>query len=84
MKILKLSVAFLSLLFLPSGQLYAQADNYEKHKNDDVSQISNREMTFYLVFKSHFDIGYSALAVCVHPPRMAFGTNALGSADSGA
>ena len=62
MKILKLSVAFLSLLFLPSGQLYAQADNYEKHKNDDVSQISNREMTFYLVFKSHFDIGYSALA----------------------
>lgn len=56
MKILKLSVAFLSLLFLPSGQLYAQADNYEKHKNDDVSQISNREMTFYLVFKSHFDI----------------------------
>ena len=49
MKILKLSVAFLSLLFLPSGQLYAQADNYEKHKNDDVSQISNREMTFYLV-----------------------------------
>lgn len=57
MKILKLSVAFLSLLFLSSGQLYAQADNYEKHKNDDVSQISNREMTFYLVFKSHFDIG---------------------------
>lgn len=36
MKILKLSVAFLSLLFLPFGQLYAQADNYEKHKNDDV------------------------------------------------
>ena len=36
MKILKLSVAFLSLHFLSSGQLYAQADNYEKHKNDDV------------------------------------------------
>lgn len=62
MKILKLSVALLSLLFLFSSQLYAQADNYKKHKNDDVSRVLNQEMMFYLVFKSHFDIGYSALA----------------------
>ena len=62
MKLLKLSVALLCLSSLSAGQLYAQADNYKKHKNDEVSQINNQEMTFYLVFKSHFDIGYSALA----------------------
>lgn len=39
----------------------AQADNYAKAANDNVSQVQNDEISFYLVFKSHFDIGYSAL-----------------------
>lgn len=46
---------------MSTGDLLAQADNYKRHQNDDT-QISNKEMAFYLVFKSHFDIGYSALA----------------------
>lgn len=49
-------------VFFMHRSLFAQADNYKKHKNDDVSQVTQSEMTFYLVFKSHFDIGYSALA----------------------
>lgn len=44
------------------GNIYGQADNYKKHVNDETEQVSEQEMTFYLVFKSHFDIGYSALA----------------------
>lgn len=50
------------LLCLPAGRLQAQADNYGKQANDDMDHVSDGEMTFYLVFKSHFDIGYSALA----------------------
>lgn len=57
-----LAMIVLAGLCLSANLLYAQADNYQKHKNDNVSQASNQEMTFYLVFKSHFDIGYSALA----------------------
>ncbi len=58
---------FLLLLVMlaVSGQfcrVYGQADNYKKQKNDVVDKVSDREITFYLVFKSHFDIGYSALA----------------------
>ena len=44
------------------SRAYGQADNYKKQKNDVVDKVSDREITFYLVFKSHFDIGYSALA----------------------
>lgn len=44
------------------GNIYGQADNYKKHVNDETEQVSEQKMTFYLVFKSHFDIGYSALA----------------------
>lgn len=44
------------------GHANAQADNYKRHENDDVAQVATQEMNFYLVFKSHFDIGYSALA----------------------
>ena len=62
MRLCKLPMALLCLFSLSVGQLCAQADNYKKHKNDEVEQTSNQEMTFYLVFKSHFDIGYSALA----------------------
>lgn len=58
---------FLLLLVMlaVSGQFsraYGQADNYKKQKNDVVDKVSDQEITFYLVFKSHFDIGYSALA----------------------
>lgn len=62
MKVLKRTFFFLSMLFIAVGEIVAQADNYKKHKNDEVEQTFNQEMTFYLVFKSHFDIGYSALA----------------------
>lgn len=62
MRLCKLPMALLCLFSLSVAQLCAQADNYKKHKNDEVEQTSNQEMTFYLVFKSHFDIGYSALA----------------------
>lgn len=61
-RLCKLPMALLCLFSLSVGQLCAQADNYKKHKNDEVEQTSTQEMTFYLVFKSHFDIGYSALA----------------------
>lgn len=43
-------------------EAHAQADNYMKHVNDETEQVLEQDMTFYLVFKSHFDIGYSALA----------------------
>lgn len=61
MKIFKLLFVLGSILWMSTGDLLAQADNYKRHQNDDT-QISNKEMAFYLVFKSHFDIGYSALA----------------------
>ena len=48
-------------LSCPNG-LFSQADNYMEHKNDRAARVSDQEMTFFLVFKSHFDIGYSALA----------------------
>lgn len=60
---LPIKTAFIVLAScLLSGNAWAQADNYKKHANDEVSQTSKEEMNFYLVFKSHFDIGYSALA----------------------
>ena len=59
----KIYVYLLAQIFLMlSTHILAQADNYKKHVNDETEQVSEQEMTFYLVFKSHFDIGYSALA----------------------
>ncbi|WP_322932979.1 glycoside hydrolase family 38 C-terminal domain-containing protein [Bacteroides sp. CG01] len=62
MRKIKWFVFLLTYFCVYTGHINAQADNYKKHENDDVEQVSTQEMDFYLVFKSHFDIGYSALA----------------------
>lgn len=55
-------IAVMVCLCLFNNHVYGQADNYKAHENDVMDHVSEEEMTFYLVFKSHFDIGYSALA----------------------
>lgn len=52
-------VLFLSLMVHVA---FSQADNYQKHKNDKQTEVSDKEMRFVIAFKSHFDIGYSSLA----------------------
>lgn len=55
-------MALLVCAGLLSVEAQAQADNYKAHENDHAEGVSEEGMTFFLVFKSHFDIGYSALA----------------------
>lgn len=57
-----MACALLACSNLCVWEAHAQADNYMKHANDETEQVLEQDMTFYLVFKSHFDIGYSALA----------------------
>lgn len=62
MKKTRILFAALICMLLFYGNTFAQADNYKEHVNDQRAKTTDREITFYLVFKSHFDIGYSALA----------------------
>ena len=62
MKKIRLISILLLCMCVCTIEIWAQADNYKKHKNDEASHVSESDITFYLVFKSHFDIGYSALA----------------------
>ena len=62
MKSAKFFISLLIALGLSGGETYAQADKYEKYDNSKTVKSTEGQMDFYLVFKSHFDIGYSALA----------------------
>ena len=85
MRFFKLSVACLCVAMASAGVAWGQADNYKAHKNDTQEHVSQEEMAFYLVFKSHFDIGYSALARdVVHEYRTSMIDKALDVMDANA
>lgn len=57
-------VVLSALAAIPVHLLFAQADDYGPDRTARVRQSTN-QMHFVLVMKSHFDIGYSALARAV-------------------
>lgn len=72
-------------LLCASFQAWGQADNYHENLNDRKAERSEKEITFYLVFKSHFDIGYSALARdVIHEYRTSMIDKALDVIDANA